>query len=147
MVNIGDRLKEERERLRMTQESFSVAGGAGKRAYIRYEQGERLPDAGFLAALSASGADVLYIVTGQRNERALSSDEQTLIGYYREAPPAVRRAAMGALLGAASSSSMTMHMGDVSQVSNHPGSVQVGYAGGGVSVSTSSVKKSQKKAR
>ena len=147
MVNIGDRLKEERERLRMTQESFSVAGGAGKRAYLRYEQGERLPDAGFLAALSASGADVLYIVTGQRNERALSSDEQTLIGYYREAPPAVRRAAMGALLGAASSSSMTMHMGDVSQVSNHPGSVQVGYAGGGVSVSTSSVKKSQKKAR
>ena len=147
MVNIGDRLKEERERLRMTQESFSVAGGAGKRAYIRYEQGERLPDAGFLAAISASGADVLYIVTGQRNERALSSDEQTLIGYYREAPPAVRRAAMGALLGAASSSSMTMHMGDVSQVSNHPGSVQVGYAGGGVSVSTSSVKKSQKKAR
>ena len=147
MVNIGDRLKEERERLRMTQESFSVAGGAGKRAYIRYEQGERLPDAGFLAALSASGGDVLYIVTGQRNERALSSDEQTLIGYYREAPPAVRRAAMGALLGAASSSSMTMHMGNVSQVSNHPGSVQVGYAGGGVSVSTSGVKKSQKKAR
>ena len=90
---------------------------------------------------------MLYIVTGQRNERALSSDEQTLIGYYREAPPAVRRAAMGALLGAASSSSMTMHMGDVSQVSNHPGSVQVGYAGGGVSVSTSGVKKSQKKAR
>ncbi len=72
MVNIGDRLKEERERLRMTQESFSVAGGAGKRAYIRYEQGERLPDAGFLAAISASGADVLYVLTGRREMKPMT---------------------------------------------------------------------------
>ena len=42
---------------------------------------------------------------------------------------------------------MKMGTGDVNQVSNHPGSVQVGYAGGKVSVSTGGVKKSQKKAR
>ena len=144
---IGARLREERNRLGLTQPELAARAGVGKQAQLRYEAGERNPDTVYLAALADAGADVLYIVTGQRNERALSSDEQTLIGYYREAPPAVRRAAMGALLGAASSSSMTMHMGDVSQVSNHPGSVQVGYAGGGVSVSTSSVKKSQKKAR
>ena len=107
MVNIGDRLKEERERLRMTQESFSVAGGAGKRAYIRYEQGERLPDAGFLAALSASGADVLYIVTGQRSqalppEATLPQDEQALLDAYRACAPEARRnlIATAALLGA-----------------------------------------------
>lgn len=77
MVNIGDRLKEERERLRMTQESFSVAGGAGKRAYIRYEQGERLPDAGFLAAISASGVDVLYVLTGRREKQPMAQAQAT----------------------------------------------------------------------
>lgn len=164
MVNIGDRLKEERERLRMTQESFSVAGGAGKRAYIRYEQGERLPDAGFLAALSASGADVLYIVTGQRSqalppEATLPQDEGALLVAYRACSPEARRnlIATAALLSAGMAPAapappptamrMKMGMGDVNQVSNHPGSVQVGYAGGKVSVSTGGVKKSQKKAR
>ena len=122
MVNIGDRLKEERERLRMTQESFSVAGGAGKRAYIRYEQGERLPDAGFLAAISASGADVLYVLTGRRSATALSPEEQTLLGYYRDAPAAVRRAAMGALVGGALPGGMTM--------TQSGGGVQVGHSSG-----------------
>lgn len=126
MVNIGDRLKEERERLRMTQESFSVAGGAGKRAYIRYEQGERLPDAGFLAAISASGADVLYIVTGQRTDGLLSAEEQTLLSYYRDAPAAVRRAAMGALVGGALPGGMTM--------TQSGGGVQVGHSSGPVTV-------------
>ncbi len=126
MVNIGDRLKEERERLRMTQESFSVAGGAGKRAYIRYEQGERLPDAGFLAAISASGADVLYIVTGQRTDGLLSAEEQTLLAYYRNAPAAVRRAAMGALVGGALPGGMTM--------TQSGGGVQVGHSSGPVTV-------------
>ena len=126
MVNIGDRLKEERERLRMTQESFSVAGGAGKRAYIRYEQGERLPDAGFLAALSASGADVLYVLTGRRSATALSPEEQTLLGYYRDAPAAVRRAAMGALVGGALPGGMTM--------TQSGGGVQVGHSSGPVTV-------------
>ncbi len=126
MVNIGDRLKEERERLRMTQESFSVAGGAGKRAYIRYEQGERLPDAGFLAALSASGVDVLYVLTGRRSATALSPEEQTLLGYYRDAPAAVRRAAMGALVGGALPGGMTM--------TQSGGGVQVGHSSGPVTV-------------
>lgn len=126
MVNIGDRLKEERERLRMTQESFSVAGGAGKRAYIRYEQGERLPDAGFLAALSASGVDVLYVLTGRRSATALSPEEQTLLSYYRDAPAAVRRAAMGALVGGALPGGMTM--------TQSGGGVQVGHSSGPVTV-------------
>ena len=126
MVNIGDRLKEERERLRMTQESFSVAGGAGKRAYIRYEQGERLPDAGFLAAISASGADVLYVLTGRRSATALSPEEQTLLAYYRDAPAAVRRAAMGALVGGALPGGMTM--------TQSGGGVQVGHSSGPVTV-------------
>ena len=39
----------------------------GKRALIHYEKSERSPDANFLAAIAAAGADVLYILTGQRS--------------------------------------------------------------------------------
>ena len=66
-MDIGTRLREERERLGMTQEGFGQAGGVLKRALIRYEKGERMPDATFLAAIAAAGADVLYILTGQRS--------------------------------------------------------------------------------
>ncbi|MBS7349289.1 MAG: helix-turn-helix transcriptional regulator [Comamonas sp.] len=65
-MDIGSRLREERERLGMTQEAFGQAGGVLKRALIRYEKGERAPDATFLAALAAAGVDVLYVLTGQR---------------------------------------------------------------------------------
>lgn len=41
-----------------------------RRAQIRYEQGERDPDAGYLAAISAAGADVTYILTGRRERPA-----------------------------------------------------------------------------
>ncbi|GIX31402.1 MAG: hypothetical protein KatS3mg124_1874 [Porticoccaceae bacterium] len=41
-----------------------------RRAQIRYEQGERDPDAGYLAAIAAAGADVTYILTGRRERPA-----------------------------------------------------------------------------
>ena len=50
----------------MTQEAFGQVGGVLKRALIRYEKNERVPDATFLSAIAAAGADVLYILTGQR---------------------------------------------------------------------------------
>ena len=65
-MDIGMRLREERDRIGMTQEAFGQAGGVLKRALIRYEKGERMPDAEFLAAIAAAGADVLYVLTGQR---------------------------------------------------------------------------------
>jgi hypothetical protein len=41
-----------------------------RRAQIRYEQDERQPDASYLAALAAVGADVTYILTGRRERPA-----------------------------------------------------------------------------
>ncbi len=72
-MDIGTRLREERERLGMTQEGFGQAGGVLKRALIRYEKGERMPDATFLAAIAAAGADVLYILTGVRSGAAAAA--------------------------------------------------------------------------
>lgn len=67
-IEIGARLKEERERLGMTQQDFAALGGASKRSQIEWEKGGQVPNAEFLAALDTRGVDVLYIVTGRRDE-------------------------------------------------------------------------------
>jgi len=66
-MNINFRLIEERNRLGMTQESFGAAGGVLKRAVAHYEKGSRVPDASFLDGIAKAGADVQYVITGQRS--------------------------------------------------------------------------------
>lgn len=65
-MNIFERLKEERERMGLSQEKFGAIGGVKKLAQINYEKGERNPDSAYLAAIGAAGADVRYILEGQR---------------------------------------------------------------------------------
>jgi len=96
---IGVRLKEERERLSLTQPAFAEVAGAAKRTLIEWEKGTTSPSAVQLSALSAIGVDVFYILTGQRmptftgvlagQDRAgygnhvLSKDEEALVENYR----------------------------------------------------------------
>ena len=68
-MGIGDRLKEERERLRLNQTDFAALAGASKNSQYNYEKGERSPDANYLAAAAKCGVDVLYVVTGTRQIR------------------------------------------------------------------------------
>ncbi|MDV5387703.1 helix-turn-helix transcriptional regulator [Pseudomonas juntendi] len=65
-VGIGDRLKEERERLGLNQTDFAALAGASKNSQYNYEKGERSPDSNYLAAAAAQGVDVLYVITGGR---------------------------------------------------------------------------------
>ncbi|HBO9849871.1 TPA: helix-turn-helix transcriptional regulator [Pseudomonas aeruginosa] len=97
MSSIGERLKEERERLGFNQTAFGAVGGVQKQAQLKYEKGERSPDADYLAALSKVGADVLYIVTSQRSPESLAGDESDLLSKFRAAPLAVKAAALAAL--------------------------------------------------
>ncbi|WP_261803536.1 hypothetical protein [Variovorax sp. PAMC26660] len=47
------------------------------------------------------GADLNYILGGGEAEfRVLSSEERTMVDFYRDASPAVRKAALGALVSA-----------------------------------------------
>ena len=95
-MNISDRLREERERLGMNQVDFGAVGGVKKLAQINYEKGDRHPDSAYLAAIAAAGADVLYILTGQRSGSAmptpapaappLARDEEILLDNYRNLP-------------------------------------------------------------
>lgn len=64
--DIGSRLREERERLGLNQAELGTSGGVQKLAQLKYEKGDRAPDADYLEAVAAKGVDVLYVLTGKR---------------------------------------------------------------------------------
>lgn len=66
MLNIGERLREERVRLGFNQADFAAIAGVAKTSQFNYEKGERSPDAAYLAAVAQRGVDVLYVITGVR---------------------------------------------------------------------------------
>ena len=101
MESIGERLREERERLGFTQAAFGAVGGVQKQAQLKYEKGERSPDASYLQAIAKVGADVQFIVLGARSSGSLSDNETQLVSNFRAAPLAVQAAMLAA--GAAGS--------------------------------------------
>lgn len=128
-MEIADRLKEERERLGLSQTAFGQLGGAGKTTVIAWERGSAFPNAAFLALLAEHGLDVAYVVTGSRKgppPLTLTAEEQVLLDHFRSASKEVRRAALGALLGA--------QAGGINLSNTATGAVQVGSAGGRVTV-------------
>ncbi|HID7955846.1 TPA: helix-turn-helix domain-containing protein [Pseudomonas aeruginosa] len=126
-MNIGMRLKEERERLGFTQPAFGAIGGVQKLAQLKYEKGERSPSAEYLAAIAKVGADVQYIVTGARSLGTLTADEDQLLEKFRKAPLAVKAAALAAVTAGASPRSQSFHgpVGQAAQgdIQNGPGFV------------------------
>lgn len=94
-VGIGERLKEERERLGMNQTDFAAQLNVSKNSQYNYEKGERSPDALYLAAADAFGVDVLYVITGRRLPAeldALSQSELDVLGYMTSMDEADRAA-------------------------------------------------------
>ena len=102
-MGIFDRIKEERLRLGLSQEQLGAIAGVRKQAQLMYEKGDRNPDTLYLAAIAEAGADVLYILTGQRNQSMLTADEQQLLALFRAASLPVKMAAVGALQGGSTS--------------------------------------------
>lgn len=88
---IGERLREERKRLKMTQAVFAQVGGIGLSALKMYEGNERDPGATFLAAIASEGGDVQYIVTGARSVNSGPPDEHVLIEGYRALDAATKK--------------------------------------------------------
>lgn len=113
MGSVGDRLKEERARLGLSQEAVAAAADHGRAAQLRYEKGERAPDTDYLAAIAALGIDVGYVVTGVAS--ALQPDEAELLSRYRAATADFRTAALAVL--SASTTAQTMTARQISSVS------------------------------
>lgn len=68
MDDWNERLKNERRRLGMSQRAFAALAGQSNQSVLRYETGERAPDLKFLIAIQKAGADINYILTGQRQQ-------------------------------------------------------------------------------
>jgi transcriptional regulator with XRE-family HTH domain len=66
MNSFGDRLREERERLGVSQEVMGEMGGVKKLAQRNYENGSRSPSASYLTLVAGAGVDVTYVLTGVR---------------------------------------------------------------------------------
>lgn len=132
-TNIFERLRAERERLGRTQEEFAAIAGVTRRPYVEWEKGGGpSPNAVQLSALAAAGADVLYILTGQRAQGLpeadlLPADERVLIDSYRRCNAEAKRnliqtaALLSAGMGAAPAHKAS---GGQSTAGNH--NVQVG---------------------
>lgn len=67
MVDFGKRLKEERERIGLSQAKFAEVCGVGKTAQYMYEKGEREPSLSYFEAARAEGIDILYLITSERS--------------------------------------------------------------------------------
>ncbi|SFD28266.1 helix-turn-helix domain-containing protein [Collimonas sp. OK412] len=83
MNTLGLRLKQERKRLGMTQPDFALVGGVEKGTQINYEQDKRFPDAKYLLAIAAIGADTHYVLHGEPAQDSLTTDEAELLFNYR----------------------------------------------------------------
>lgn len=132
-MNIFERLREERERLGLSQERFGAIGGVLKRAQIHYEKGERMPDASYLAAIADRGADVLYVLTGQRSSAmpAVDAAEQVLLDSYRRCgDPARQTLIQTAALLAAGVGAPAPSPSVAPETNAVPTSVQVSATGG-----------------
>jgi transcriptional regulator with XRE-family HTH domain len=91
---LKNRLKEERERLGLTQEAFSAVAGAKRRTLVDWEKGVSSPTAAQMSLLSEIGVDVYYVLTGQRIGLAttLSARESALVENYRASPEEAKKA-------------------------------------------------------
>lgn len=102
-MSIGKRLKEERERLGFNQTDFAEAGGVGRKSQFNYEEDERRADTAYLAAIAGIGADVRFIVTGERDgpkPLSLSPEEHVLLDGFRALDKKNRARMLAFVLGA-----------------------------------------------
>jgi transcriptional regulator with XRE-family HTH domain len=109
--SIGDRLRKVREDMDLSQSEFAAiaekagAKGATRQSQANYEKGKRMPDAAYLAAIAAAGADVAYILTGVRTGEAsappapdLTPREAALLDNYRGCDEEGKRATEAVVL-------------------------------------------------
>ena len=100
-MSIGERLREERERLDLNQEQLGAIGGVKKLSQFNYENNKRAPDTDYLVQLAKVGIDVSYVLFGTRANNALTAEEEQLLATFRAAPPAVRQFMLGRIASSA----------------------------------------------
>lgn len=78
MSTFGDRLREERERLKHSRDGFASLTSISKQSLWTYEQGVVQPKSAYLARLDIVGVDLLYLLTGRRKASQELTGEELL---------------------------------------------------------------------
>lgn len=71
---LGERLRQERRRLGLTQEDLASCTGIHRRTQANYERGKTAPDMAYFQALRRVGLDAKYVQTGTKSS---PNDEQS----------------------------------------------------------------------
>lgn len=72
--------------------------GVSRETWGKYERGTMVPGGDVLLSFAINGANVQYVLTGEESGGiSLTRDESDLIGHFRNAPLALKAAAMAAL--------------------------------------------------
>ncbi|RAX07648.1 helix-turn-helix domain-containing protein [Photorhabdus bodei] len=102
------RLKKERKRLSLKQDEAAQMCGVSREMWSKYERGVAVPGGDVWVAFALAGANVQFILTGISSSNVvLSPDESELVQYYRQAPLALKVAAVAALQSGLSNVSST----------------------------------------
>ncbi len=67
LSGVGARIRQERERLKLSGAEFANGAGVSDRSQRNYESGERLPDAEYLFNAGKLGADSDFILFGENS--------------------------------------------------------------------------------
>lgn len=101
--NLGDRLREERERLTLNQNEMADAGGVKRNSQGNYERGKQNPDTAYLLAVAEVGVDIHYVLTGSRLATGshLAEDERMVLEHFRRLDTADQAAVVRLVLALA----------------------------------------------
>lgn len=72
----GERLKEERKRLALSQDEFAERAGVKRLAQLQYEKEVREPRTSYLAALGEMGVSLSYVLFGKRTPESALGQER-----------------------------------------------------------------------
>lgn len=95
-MDIGQRLKKERQRLGMSQAEMAGELGIAKKSQTNYELGHNAPAASYLSAAARIGVDVCFVLTGVPSPQ-MGGSEAELVRRFRAASPELQAAALAAL--------------------------------------------------
>ncbi|WP_238351668.1 helix-turn-helix transcriptional regulator [Pseudomonas sp. SWRI99] len=86
---LGERLREERDRLGINQNQLADIGGVKRNSQGNYENDRQRPDTAYLLAVSKIGVDVVYVLFGRR-DTAVSTHttiENEVLNCFRSLSP------------------------------------------------------------
>ncbi len=87
LVEVGARLREQRELLGMSQADFGAMADVTRGSQAEYELGKRPFSASYIIAVQARGVDMNYVLTGKRSIENLSEEQARLLHALNTMPP------------------------------------------------------------